>query len=334
MKKNILILTQLFDPHVQPVAEEIKRRDMQVVRFDLCDFPEKVQLAARIGPHSWQGSLQYANQTHALADIQSVWWRRPNSSQASTSYDIPTRVFLDRENLRGFIGVMQQQGSSQDALFWVSKRDRIQIAEFKPVQLQVAQSLGLGVPQTLITNNPVEARAFYQEFGGQIIIKAVGKGAVDPNNVHHFGDERFVYTSPVLEQDLEYLEEVQVCAHLFQEMLSKRMDLRVIVIGRKIFTIGIHSHASQTALDWRIDYSSLSYSVEQLPAEIEQKVLQLVRHFDLQYSSMDFVLTSTGDYVFIEMNPNGQFLWMEPPTGLPMASAMADLLCFPQEHCL
>lgn len=334
MKKKILILTQSFDPHVLPVAEEIKRRDMRTVRFDFGDFPEKVQLAARIGPHRWEGTLRHADQIHDLAEIQSVWWRRPNSPQASTSYDIPTRVFLDRENLRGFIGVMLQQGQDQERLFWVSKRDRIQIAEFKPIQLQEAQALGLRVPHTLITNNPAEVRAFYQEFGGQIIVKAIGKGAVDPNNTHHFGDERFVYTSQVLAQDLENVEEVRVCAHLFQEMLRKSMDLRVIVIGRRIFTIGIHAHAPQTALDWRVDYSSLSYSVEQLPTEIEQKVLQLVRHFDLQYSSMDFILTPTGEYIFIEMNPNGQFLWMEPPTGLPMASAMADLLCFPQEYCL
>lgn len=334
MKKNILILTQSFDPHIPPVAEEIKRRNMQVIRFDFGDFPEQVQLAARIGPHRWQGTIQHENQIHTLEEIQSIWWRRPNSPQASTNYDIPTRIFLDRENLRGFIGVIRQQGQDHERLFWVSKRDRIQIAEFKPVQLQEAQSLGIRIPHTLITNNPAEARTFYQEFDGRIIVKAIGKGAVDPNNAHNFGDERFIYTSPVLEQDLENFEEVQVCAHLFQEMLSKSMDLRVIVIGRRVFTIGIHSHAPQTELDWRVDYNSLSYSIEQLPAEIEQKVLQLVRHFDLQYSSMDFIVTPTGEYVFIEMNPNGQFLWMEPPTGLPMASAMADLLCFPQEYCL
>ncbi len=96
--------------------------------------------------------------------------------------------------------------------------------------------------------------------------------------------------------------------------------------------MGIHSSHEHAALDWRIDYSTLSYTVEQLPSVIEQKVLALVQAFDLQFSSMDFILTPEGKYVFIEANPNGQFLWLSPPTGLPMASAMADLLCFPQEY--
>ncbi len=78
----------------------------------------------------------------------------------------------------------------------------------------------------------------------------------------------------------------------------------------------------------------LSYSIEQLPNDIEQKMLQLVRRFDLQYSSADFILTPDGDYYFIELNPNGQFYWMEQPTGLPMAETMANLLCFPSEYCL
>ncbi len=256
----------------------------------------------------------------------------PNAPQAPDGYDVPTRAFLNFENLRGFIGVMQQQGEGQDGFFWVSRRDRIQNAEFKPVQLQEAQRVGLDIPRTLVTNDPSSVRHFYRECACRVIVKAVAKGAVDPNNVHHFGDERFIYTSPLTMEDLGELDGVRVCAHLFQERIDKSMDLRVIVIGKQIFTIGIHSSHEHTALDWRIDYSMLNYSVEQLPVEIEQKVLTLVRAFDLQFSSMDFILTPEGKYVFIEANPNGQFLWLEPPTGLPMASAMADLLCFPEEY--
>ena len=332
MRKKVLVLTQKVDPHIQPVAEEIQRRDKQVIRFDFGDFPQHVQLAAHIGPQGWSGTLHYNQEEQALDEIQSIWWRRPNAPQAPDGYDIPTRAFLNLENLRGFIGVMQQQSDGQDGLFWVSKRDRIQIAEFKPLQLQEAQRVGLDVPRTLVTNTPSSVCHFYHDCAGRVIVKAVAKGAIDPNNAHHFGNERFVYTSLLTSEDLDELDGVRICAHLFQERIDKLMDLRVVVIGRRIFTVGIHSSHEHTALDWRIDYSTLRYSVEQLPAEVEQKVLALVRAFDLQFSSMDFILTPEGKYIFIEANPNGQFLWLSPPTGLPMASAMADLLCFPQEY--
>jgi D-alanine-D-alanine ligase-like ATP-grasp enzyme len=78
----------------------------------------------------------------------------------------------------------------------------------------------------------------------------------------------------------------------------------------------------------------LTYSVEQLPADVEQKVFQLVNQFSLQFSSMDFIVTPSGEYYLIEMNPNGQWFWLEPPTGLPMAEAMADLLAHPEEYRL
>ena len=194
--------------------------------------------------------------------------------------------------------------------------------------------MGLDGPRTLVTNVPLSVRRFYHNCAGRVIVKAVAKGAIDPNNAHHFGDERFVYTSPLTPEDLDELDGVRVCAHLFQERIDKVMDLRVVVIGHRVFTVGIHSSHAHTALDWRIDYSTLTYTVEYLPSEIEQKVFALVQAFDLQFSSMDFILTPEGKYVFIEANPNGQFLWLSPPTGLPMASAMADLLCFPQEYRL
>lgn len=97
---------------------------------------------------------------------------------------------------------------------------------------------------------------------------------------------------------------------------------------------GIHTHSEQAALDWRKSSRDVSYTIEHLPQEIEQKLLQLVRHFGLQFSSADVILTPSSDYYFVELNPNGQWFWLQPPTGLPMAEAMADLLCFPEEYRL
>lgn len=244
------------------------------------------------------------------------------------------RVFLNLENYRGFLGVLQDLSMGEQGPFWVSRQNRIQSAEFKPAQLRAAQALGLRVPRTLLTNTPDAVRAFVEECNGKIIIKAVAKGVIDPEDVYGTGQERFMYTSQVLPEHLTDLNGVRVCTHLFQELLPKFMDLRVVVIGKHVFTIGIHAHSEEAALDWRRSYHDLSYSIEQLPNDIEQKLLQLVRRFDLQYSSADLILTPKGEYYFLELNPNGQFYWMEQPTGLLMAEAMANLLCFPSEYCL
>lgn len=335
-KKIIAILTQTVDPHVEPVAEVLRRHDAQMIRFDLQDFPTNIQLAAKIAPeYSWQGSLLYDGQSIALEDIQSVWCRRLKKYQASPeSYTPPERAFLNLENYRGFLGVLQDMSLLGIGPFWVSRRDKIQAAEFKPAQLRAAQALGLRVPRTLITNDPVAVRDFFDQCQGQIIAKTVAKGVLDPDGQYMAGQERFIFTNAVASEDLEDLAGVSACAHLFQERIAKVMDLRVVVIGQQVFTVGIHAHSEQAALDWRRSYGDLRYSVETLSDEIKQKLFRFVRLFGLQYSSMDLILSSEGEYIWLEANPNGQFLWLAAPTGLPMAEAMANLLRCPEEYGL
>ena len=328
MRKKVLILTQAVDAHATPILQELERRNVQVLRFDLSDFPAHIEIASTIDSRqSWNGWLSYEGKIHTLEEIQSVWNRRPTNPDVSKAYIPPIRAFLNLENLRGFLGILQ-------GAFWVSPRSAIQAAEFKPTQLQAAQSVGLQVPRTLITTNPDAALAFFEECGGSVVSKAVAKGVVDIEKVYLKDEPRFMHTSQVEREHLEDLEGVRVCAHLFQEKISKAMDIRVVVIGRQIFAVGIHSHSQDSALDWRKDYANLSYSIEQLPAEIEQKLLAVARTFGLQYSSADFILTPEGEYIFVELNPNGQFHWLAPATGLPMAEAMANLLQYPEEYSL
>ena len=115
-------------------------------------------------------------------------------------------------------------------------------------------------------------------------------------------------------------------------MLPKRFDLRVVVIGRQVFAAEIHSQHSERA---RLDFRR-GYAVHALPQELEAKELALVRLFELQFSSMDFLLTPEGDYVFLDLNPNGQFSWLQTRLldRFPLKEAMADLLAFSEDYRL
>ena len=105
------------------------------------------------------------------------------------------------------------------------------------------------------------------------------------------------------------------------------------------------SHGSSSALtqqrerakrDFRQGYDDLMYAVHTLPQGIEARVLALVRLFDLQFSSMDFLLAPEGEYVFLDLNPNGQFSWLQAflLDRFPLKKAMANLLVFPEEYHL
>jgi len=214
---------------------------------------------------------------------------------------------------------------------WVSRPQAIRKAELKPLQLALARSLGLRTPKTLVTNDPDAARRFYEECEGQLILKAVSKGIIEGTPT------RFLYTSEVSEASLSHLEGIRVTAHLLQERVQKAIELRVVVVGRQVFAAEIYSQTSNlTRLDWRKYYPDLSYGVHSLPAPLQAQLRTLVRACGLQFASMDLILTPAGDYVWIELNPNGQWFWLQLQLGnrLPLKEAMANLLTCPQEYCL
>jgi hypothetical protein len=115
---------------------------------------------------------------------------------------------------------------------------------------------------------------------------------------------------------------VTVVPHLFQARVDKVADLRVVVVGSQVFTVRIDSGL----LDWRTDYSALTYTPVSLPADVERALLAHLRHFGLVSGSFDLCVTRDGGLRWLELNPNGQWGWIEEETGLPIAAAFADLL--------
>lgn len=114
---------------------------------------------------------------------------------------------------------------------------------------------------------------------------------------------------------------------IFQEKIDKKCDIRVTVIGQQIFAAEIMASHSKFILDWRAsEIEKLEYRVHKLPGTIEAKCLSLVKELGLTFGAIDLALTDKGDYFFFEINPNGQWAWIEPKTQLPLTGTLVDLL--------
>ncbi len=326
---SVLILTQPGDPHVSPIATEVRARGADVLCFNVADFPGQVVLQTVLASAGWSGTITYQGHATSLDSLTSIWWRRPERYKAPEIYTPGERAFLEEEANRGLIGVLESLTLHQT--LWVSHAHRIRSAELKPLQLAIAQHLGLRVPRTMVTNDHAAARAFYETCHGNVILKAVSHGAIKDE------ERRFLYTSKIRPEHLSSLRGVQATAHLFQEYIPVCFNLRVVVIGQQIFAVELHVPQDEDAqIDFRRAYDRLTYRVHQLPEHLKAKVVALVRHFDLQFSSMDFLVTEEGDYIFIDLNPNGQFLWLQwhLHDQLPLKEAMANLLVHTEEYRL
>ena len=121
---------------------------------------------------------------------------------------------------------------------------------------------------------------------------------------------------------------IRLAPGIFQEYIPKRVELRVTIIGDDVFTAELHSQMyEETRYDWRHYEVEIPMYEHQLPVEIAEQCLALTKAYGLNFSTSDMIVTPDGRYVFLEMNPNGQFLWVQDcvPT-LHMREAMAACL--------
>lgn len=317
----VFILTGEDDTEVDPVIVELSRRAVDVFRYDVSYFPRRSVMAAECGPAGWLGSLTANDRSVELARIRSVWHRRPTHFEFDPAMPRQQRQFAFHEARRGLGGVLQ----SLDEVVWVNDPEREASADFKPRQLATASGCGFQVPRTIITNHPDAVRSFHEECNGEIVYKTLSyphivRSADGPSH-------QSMLTTKLEGSHLEILDRVRHTACMFQELVPKRCDVRVVVTGQRVLAAEIDSQRSaRTEIDFRASLADVRFGMHQLPPETEDQCRSLLATLGLMTGSIDLVQRPDGAYVFLEVNPSGQAMWLESAAGLPVASAMADLL--------
>ena len=115
-------------------------------------------------------------------------------------------------------------------------------------------------------------------------------------------------------------------AHLIQEWVPKAYEARVTVVGRTPIAVAIHSASHAGHVDWRSDYDALTYDHIDTPSDVTAGIGRFMDALGLAFGAFDFVVTPSGDWVMLECNPAGQWLWLEHETGAPISGALAGLL--------
>lgn len=322
----ILFVSSKYDPTTDLVIAELSRRGEVYERFNTEDFPRSVICSIEATGNAFEASIDLPDNRHLTVDsVESVYYRRPAESELDPSLSLrEARAFALRECRSTVVGLWTVMGC-----LWVNHPLHNQAAEFKIRQLQVAPEIGFQVPRTLITNDPQKATNFYHQCGENIVAKTLHDGMVEYDD-----GCLLIFTTRVLEAHLERINSVRYAPCLFQEYIPKLVELRVTVVGDHVFAAEIHSqHSPRTKDDWRrYDFANTPHFPHELPRSVAQMCVRLVRLFGLNYGAIDLILTPDGRYVFLELNPNGQWAWIEELTGLPICSALADLLVTGGRH--
>lgn len=314
----ILILTCADDPTADAVTARLDHRSVPFVRADIGDFPIRLRLVAATDDGGWNARLVADEWAVDLAEVTAVYYRRPSAFMLPAHVDGPAQVVAREEARLGFGGVL---AAATRAARWVNDPVRIARAEYKPIGLQVAAEVGLRTPRTLITNDHSEVVRFAEDLaGGVVLFKQLSsistRDALGP---------LLTYATPV-QVDKLASEAIATTAHLFQEWVPKQFEVRLTMVGTAAYAASIYADSDRARVDWRADYGNLRYSVVDVPTEIAGACTDYLAEFGLSFGAFDFIVTPAGGWVFLECNPHGQWLWIENETGLPIASALADLL--------
>jgi glutathione synthase/RimK-type ligase-like ATP-grasp enzyme len=257
-----------------------------------------------------------------LDEVRSIWYRRPTPVNINDEIELEYREVVRNEwtaLLKGLWHVVPSECT------FVSPPGNIQKAESKISQLELARLLGLDIPDTLVTNDAKELRKFYSSKGPDLIVKKLQThGIFQENKMVLFVTKRFRCLADIDIDALRY------CPCIFQVEVPKALDLRVVVIGQRVFAVSIDSQADDaTAVDYRaggLKAVQLAHKPHPLPYELAVKCVRMTESYGLRFGAFDFVITPKGDYVFLELNPNGQWLWLELLTKMNMVTAMCQLL--------
>jgi glutathione synthase/RimK-type ligase-like ATP-grasp enzyme len=319
----ILVLTERFDPHADAVIDMLNRSNAPAVRFETADFPSRVTATLRFDDSSDGAVLRIGEADIHLGSVRTVWYRRPAPPQVSAELEELDREFAKGEASHMLLSVWRLLRNC----FWVNPRDSSLNAECKPFQLQVAREVGFEVPRTLMTNDPALVADFVRRCAGEAIYKPFSPHVrLPPAGTDSAA--RTIYTNRIRVQDLERTESVRWAPCIFQEYVEKKVEIRVTVIGRKLFAAEIHSQDSErTRTDWRrYDLERTPHRPHTLPPAVAGRCMELVRRLGLVFGCIDLILTPDGRYVFLEINPNGQWYWVEQLTGLPLLENFCQML--------
>jgi glutathione synthase/RimK-type ligase-like ATP-grasp enzyme len=312
-----LILTRSDDVVVPDLVAKALASlgEEDVVRIDTDAYPASLTLSDdgddAVLTHHGGRSLR-------LSSMRALWLRR---SLVAASVPCEPAFAAAAQAHHAWDAAVARAADATDTVV-VNHPERERQAEHKPRQLGLARRLGFVVPATIITNDPAAARAFVDrvhDAGDRVVTKLL-----TPLSSTMGGDGPFVFTHTLTAADVEALAAVRVAPQIFQRRIKKAHDVRVQVMGDVVVAGATECRSD----DWRIN-STGRFVPFALDDDFADRCRALCRALGLQTGALDFAVDDHGQAFFLEVNPAGEWGFLERDLGQGLPIALARLLVAP-----
>jgi glutathione synthase/RimK-type ligase-like ATP-grasp enzyme len=308
MEPRIGIITYGDDPHGHLIKKKIEEQ-----HGAWCCLIPSDELALR-GGLTWSSQSETPallptidGQTVDVRTLNAQWYRRTALKQTlPDGADAAYELHIIRSIERVLEGILLNAFQGR----WVSHPIATRLAENKLVQLRAAQRAGLRIPATLVSQDPAHIRGFCAAHPGAII-----KPVATPR-----GSE-LALTAVVSQELLDSDDVLALAPSIYQEYVPGKRHLRISVVGKRCDGALIEAEE----LDWRMDLN-VPFSPYPLDSNLEQRLFATLHQLGLVMGIFDVKLTDDDEPVFLEVNPQGQFLFVEGLCGIPLADTFAAFL--------
>lgn len=307
----VLLLTHSQEPFcTDRVAGALFKRGARSIRLDTDDFPVTLELSAELGNPAGTKLLLHDEEV----DVDAVWYWRLWPPRLNEKLSVQHRQAAMGESMTALRGLL-------DLLSHVPWMDPIDVnrnAENKTRQLALACSLGITIPPTLISADPRAVKRFYHEHGGDVVTK------MQTSLVYSMKGGGGFPTRRLTNADIEALDGLRQCPMMFQRFVPKAKELRIAWVDGSAF-VGALDGAS-CGVDWRYEAMEANWEPYELPDAIHGRLAALMQRLGLRQGAIDMIVTPSGEYVFLEVNPHGEWGMLERDLGLPIGDAIAQAL--------
>ena len=317
--KNVLILTHDEDPHSHSVCKYFDSVGVNYFEILTDKLIENYDLTFDSSKRTF--TLSNLDKSVELNDKWSIWNRRVMDPEIPSSIPKKLEDIVFTETKRTWEGLLFTHPGK------VVNRPQANFnANNKIDQLLFANNYGKGIkiPKTVLTNNPEDFKKFYGDLS-KVSFKLL-KAPIVKSNVG--GEYLTCYNNIVNKEHLERSKLIRNNPSLFQEYIEKKYELRITALENKVVGIKIDSQNSDTSLiDFRrYDFENVKYEHIDIPKNVENFCLDMVKHYGLLFGEFDFIKNKNDEYVFLEINPNGQWLWLELKSGYNLTKDVAENL--------
>lgn len=320
---KFLIATEPDDTHAILTKLALETLDHEVRLIFTADQPTKQKNSIYIDndTYQWKSSDKYDSFVDNHYDV--VWWRRARKPYLPKEVTHPEDYkFVLKENMLFFDSITNTMAP---AAWWINRKEAAHRANSKLLQLKVAKTCGLTIPVTLFSNDPQDIRYFLlrNEADGVVYKPLCSNAWFETRQV------KMIYTSKITFLELPANALLQITPGIFQKEVKKKYELRVTCFGDCIVAAKLNSQSHAAGkTDWRaIPDRELSIEPYILPSSVENNLRYFMQKMGLVFGSIDLIVSEDHEYVFLEVNEQGQFLWIEECNNeLPMLDIFIHFL--------